>query len=126
MDNGVKCYCRNCGIELPPSHTGPCPYCGKTGKECKASAHVTVGVKTLAHSRARQKKKGVSKFKKQIEQGQYESSDPKLKRGVYLERIIDREKNEYHETVEDADTGEVIRDIHEPLSQHRHVNPKNK
>jgi len=39
---------------------------------------------------------------------------------VHKERIVDKEKDEYHETVKDAMTGEVIRDIHEPLSQHKH------
>jgi hypothetical protein len=39
---------------------------------------------------------------------------------VHRERIVDKEKNEYHETVKNAATGEVIRDIHEPLSQHKY------
>ncbi len=24
--------CRHCGTELPPTHTGPCPKCGREGK----------------------------------------------------------------------------------------------
>ena len=31
--------CKHCGTELPPSHTGPCPKCGKTGKLIEVSAH---------------------------------------------------------------------------------------
>jgi hypothetical protein len=58
MDNGVKCYCRNCDIELPPSHTGPCPRCGKRGKDCKATATVSIG---LAVSVSAQK---IHKYKK--------------------------------------------------------------
>jgi|GEM_PF-3226087 len=45
MDNEVKCWCKHCGIELPPSHTGPCPKCGKRGKDCKATATAVVGIK---------------------------------------------------------------------------------
>jgi hypothetical protein len=45
MTNEVKCWCKNCKKELPPSHTGPCPYCGKTGKNCKATVTAVVGIK---------------------------------------------------------------------------------
>ena len=44
MNNEVKCWCRHCGTELPPSHTGPCPKCGKSGKDCKVSAIVAIGL----------------------------------------------------------------------------------
>jgi hypothetical protein len=128
MDNDFKYVCK-CGEELPPSHTGPCPKCGESGQLHKAyerSAILTLGPSLRVNSRARQKQKGFEKFKKQIEQGQYESGDPKLKKGVNLERIIDKEKDEYHEVVENAETGEITREVHEPLSKHRHVNPKNK
>jgi len=45
MKNEVKCWCRHCGTELPPSHTGPCPHCGKTGKDCKVTATATAVIK---------------------------------------------------------------------------------
>jgi len=45
MDNKVKCWCKHCKKELLPSHTGPCPHCGKTGKDCKVTATAVVGVK---------------------------------------------------------------------------------
>ena len=47
MENEAKCKCKHCGIELPISHTGPCPKCGKTGKVVEASATVTVGIKVF-------------------------------------------------------------------------------
>jgi len=127
MDNDFKYVCK-CGEELPPSHTGPCPKCGESGQLHKAyerSAILTLGLALRANSRARQKQ-GFDKFKKETLQGQFPSGDPKLKNGVDKVRIIDKEKNEYHEVVENAETGEIIREVHEPLSKHRHVNPKNK
>jgi hypothetical protein len=117
MSSEVKCWCRHCKRELPPSHTGPCPYCGKKGKDCKVIAKATVGIS--ASLRARKKQKGVGRFTKEILQGQFPSGDPKLKRGVDKVRIVDREKKEYHEVVENAETGEIIREVHEPLSQHK-------
>ena len=44
MSSEVKCWCRHCKRELPPSHTGPCPHCGKIGKDCEANANDTVGI----------------------------------------------------------------------------------
>jgi len=119
MTNELRCWCRHCKAELPPDHTGPCPRCGKHGKDCKATATVAVNVAARVSSRARHKGKGSKKFVKEILQGWFSSINPALKEGVHKERIVDREKNEYHETVEDARTGDVIRDIHEPLTQHK-------
>ena len=45
MTSEVRCWCRHCKAELPPNHTGPCPHCGKLGKDCKATATTVVGVK---------------------------------------------------------------------------------
>jgi len=70
-------------------------------------------------ARFKQWKEGFKKFAKEVLQGWFPSGDPRLKNGVDKVRIIDKEKDEYHETVKDAITGEVIRDIHEPLSQHK-------
>ncbi len=46
MTNETKCWCQHCKKELPPSHTGPCPHCGKTGKDCKVpTGGGVVGIK---------------------------------------------------------------------------------
>jgi len=127
VDNEVKYVCK-CGTELPPNHTGPCPKCGRIGEVHKAyerSAIFAVGLVVRANSRARHKQKGFKKFAKEILQGGFPSDSPKLKKGVDKVRIVDKEENEYHEVVENAETGEIIREVHEPLSQHKHQ-PKHK
>ena len=48
MTDELKCWCRHCGAELLPNHTGPCPHCGKTGKNCKATATANLGIKVSA------------------------------------------------------------------------------
>jgi len=45
MTDEVRCWCQHCGEELEPGHTGVCPKCGKTGKECKVTASCIIGVK---------------------------------------------------------------------------------
>ena len=124
MEKEVKCWCQYCGTELPPSHTDPCPKCGKSGKRCEASFSDAVGIRESL--RVRQKRKGFGKFIKEIIQGWFPSGDPKLKNGVDVVRIVDKEKKEYYHITTDAATGEVTHKEHEPLDQHRHVNSKNK
>lgn len=45
MTAKVRCWCQHCQEELSPIHTGPCPHCGETGKNCKVEMRVTVGIK---------------------------------------------------------------------------------
>lgn len=44
MTGEVRCWCQHCRKELPPSHTGPCPHCGKTGKDCRVTVRATIGL----------------------------------------------------------------------------------
>ena len=39
--------------------------------------------------------------------------------GVLESRVVDREKDEYHQTIKDAKTGKIVEDEHEPLSKHK-------
>ncbi len=42
-----------------------------------------------------------------------------------IERVVDRNNDVYHEKITDLDTGEVIREVWEPLSKHKgHGNDK--
>ena len=43
----------------------------------------------------------------------------KLGRWHQVTRIVNRRDDEYHEVIVDGQTGEVVREVHEPLSQHR-------
>ncbi len=52
MTNEVKCWCKNCGRELLPSHTGECPDCHKTGKRCEATAIAKIGLKVSVETEA--------------------------------------------------------------------------
>lgn len=110
--NSTKYFCQNCKKELK-SNQEPCPYCGF---KMVFSSDEGQGRESLE---LRQKQKGFKKFMKEIISGWFPSGDPKLKKGVDMARIIDKEKKEYHHIVKDVATGEVIHEEHEPLSQHK-------
>lgn len=113
----VRVKCERCGAELKESDK-VCPKCGSTKKAFERKAFTTVGLRIVKFS-ARQKRKGFKKFMKEMVSRWLPSGSPELKQGVYEERIIDKEKDKYNQTIKDARTGEIIHEEHEPLSQHR-------
>jgi len=118
MEDGVKCRCRHCTTELPPDHTGPCPVCGKTGKDCVAVANATIDIRV--GSAVRLKRRGVKRFVLDMVSRWKPSGDPTLPSGVHEERIVDKKHNRYDQVVTDASTGRVVHAEHEALSEHKH------
>jgi hypothetical protein len=57
-------------------------------------------------------------FVKETIQGWFPSGDPKLKKGVDITMIVDKELKEYHHIVKNTETGEIIHEEHESLEQH--------
>lgn len=118
--NSTKSFCQNCGKELEPNQR-PCPFCGCNNIHVEATGLAKLGLVARGSRRFRHKVKGFKKFAKEILQGWFPSKNKdKFPEGVDKERIIDKEKDEYHEVVKEAKTGEVVRDVHEPLRQHKH------
>lgn len=109
--------CQQCGTELKEGDK-VCPKCGSTKKVFDRKASVAIDVR-IVETRVRQNRKGFKKFMKEIISRWCPSRSPELKDGVNEERIIDKEKNEYYQTVKDARTGEIIHEEHELLSQHK-------
>lgn len=109
--------CEQCGTELKKSDK-KCPKCGSTKKVFAKRVGGTLYPR--GSLRARQKRKGFSKFVKEVIQGWFASINPKLSKGVEKQRTIDKERDMYDEVVKDARTGETIHETHEPLSQHKH------
>jgi hypothetical protein len=73
----------------------------------------------IVGTRATQKRKGYRRFMKEMISRWKRSVNLRLTEGVNEERVIDKEKDEYHQVVKDAKTGDVIHEEHEPLSQHK-------
>lgn len=91
----------------------PCPYCGSKSVDIEveaASANAkafTPGI--IAKGREKETKKG-----------HFSATDnAKYPNGVYIIQIVNRKKKDYLKIVIDERTGEVVRCVHEPLSEHR-------
>jgi hypothetical protein len=80
-----------------------------TGVEAKTELN------DIGHKR-RIRKPNKAKFENESIDGREWST--KLKRFVSIKRFIDRENNYYYEQVIDDETGEVLRECKEPLSEH--------
>jgi len=92
----------------------PCPACGSL----KRSFHVTIHDSFTAHEKIGMKGCHAGRRKPFIEQIQGSDLHRKSGKWMNLERIIDRENNTYHEVVTNPETGEVLHECKESLSQH--------
>ena len=101
-------------LEPAGAKRSPCPACGATGR----SFHVTLQDSLVVHDgyRLKQYKAGSSKFSVDDRSGP--SFFQVGNEWHHLQRTIDRENDRYTETVRVLSTGELIRHVDEPLSEH--------
>ena len=121
--SGVSCS--NCGEQLSlevasSQHKRPCANCGSTTRdiaitvEDSITLHDGVGWETDDPSLPSRKKQK----KTRVEGSSGSEWSTRLAKMVHKERLIDRKNNRYKESVTDIQTGEVIHEVDEPLSQH--------
>jgi len=115
-------FCIECGHKKYLYHlfkSNLCLWCKKkTNNETRI--FVSDSVPLRDRIKARKKKKGFKKFSIETISGWFQNiitGDTKY--GVSKKRTIDKEKNEYHETIRDLKTGEIIHDCHEKLTEHK-------
>lgn len=113
--------CGGCGrkldesASLPPSERLPCPSCGSTARafseqvEDKVTNRERLGFKVKCGGKRRPAVEGVSGADLHRKSGRW----------MHLTRLIDRKKDRYEEVVTDPETGEVIHECRERLSDHR-------
>lgn len=122
--------CSACGRPVPDDTASgaasrvPCPQCGSTKRIVKV--HVTDAVEALDGVGLKHWRPSARKGEPIFEgfRGHTERRDPNNPGIVYMERSIDRgakgsTEKRYRELVVDHRTGEVLRDVDEPLSDHR-------
>lgn len=108
--------CAKCGAELKQGDK-QCPRCASTAMAYERPALVKEGI--IVHSKTKQKRKPFKNPIRQMISRRKASGDPRLKDGVQEEITIDQEKDEYHQVVKDAKTGQILHEHHEPLSKHK-------
>ncbi|MBP2297091.1 hypothetical protein [Azospirillum rugosum] len=124
METSRAVECGDCGEPLDPSNLTPgttpipCPKCGSTNQK------VTLNIFDEITTEVRDSLKGKVKddsfpSKKKVRRDFFYGSDERKSKGdyVYKEREIDKDNNRYRELVRE-ESGEVIRDIEQPLTDH--------
>jgi|SRR6185503_17755171 len=109
--------CSKCQRSLTANQK-PCPDCGSERRQIKISIQDQIKVRdSLGLKKFRQ---GVKSFIVHQKQGWFSSKDTdKHPDGVQLTQLVDRENNLYKKRVIDEKTGSVIKDLEEPLDQHK-------
>ena len=117
-----EAFCGDCGTELDespsqaPEKRAPCPQCGSTRRRF-AVAMEDAAIEMRSSLRVRAKAGGKGKPFQEEKVG--DDYWRKGGRWMTFRRLIDRRRNRYVERIEDPETGEVIKDVDEPLSEHR-------
>jgi hypothetical protein len=110
--------CKSCGVEQPTGR--PLEPCGCGSAVLVLTVSDAVGpVYDDAHIRAMDpaktgKKKRV--FDQKVGVEHHHDSD----RFQYRDRRFNFVADQYDEVITDLETGEIVREVHEPLSDHRH------
>jgi len=94
-----------------------CPICKSSNRLIKMELEGKITLR--GRIGAKKKRKGFKRPLREIFTGWQKSRDKKKHpKGVEKERLIDREEDKYKEKVTDVETGEITRDVEEPLSVH--------
>jgi hypothetical protein len=118
-------WCGGCGKQLdespstPLRERTPCPHCGSTGRrfgvEITSVAEVRAGVRAKARS-GEAGKPGGKPWLTTMSEPSWSHARQKW---MHREKTENRRDNRYTEVVKDPDTGEIVHEIDEPLTDHR-------
>jgi hypothetical protein len=114
--NDVRISCLDCGFELK-SNDDQCPSCGSIKKA--KTKEISEELQLRSGLNSKQKRKGYKRPIREIVKRVKTSKDSKSPKLVQEERIIDREKGEYHQVVQDDSSGNIIHEEHPHLKDHK-------
>lgn len=118
----TKAVCAGCGrtvherSDTPVEDRASCPVCGSTARKFA----VDLGAKVTFHDQVKLKKFDGEAKGRAVEEI-VSGADFNRDSGKWydLKRHIDRVKDRYTERIVDPSTGDVVREVDEPLSKHR-------
>lgn len=116
--------CGNCGqsldepSDLDPAARNPCVGCGSTSRTF--AKHLSGSIQIHSSLTAKGKHAGATGRRKWfVETFSGADWSHRLQRFVRKQRTLDRDNDRYAEKVVDSESGEVLRDVEEPLREHR-------
>ncbi len=113
-----NCFCQDCGYKKYLYNLIGNKFClhcwKKTNNNYCVNIFETLNIRDSL--KLRKKSHGFKKFSIETISGWFNSH--LCKEGVNLSRVIDKEKDEYHEVVKDYKTDKIIHESHEKLSDH--------
>lgn len=108
--------CNQCHRQLKEAEK-ECSVCGSTIRDI--NVQIAEEVKISESLEMKKFTQGIKDFVTHLKQGWFPSNDKeKHPEGVDLVQSIDRENNFYKKKVTDKKTGNVVKDLEEPLSDH--------
>lgn len=109
--------CLSCKkIFMQSKKLNKCPSCGSGEIVNTIKLVLKDGAEQDDFTKGKRKASGKKKPSVEFQNGSQHSFSRKKR--IYKERVIDRENNQYYEKVVDPDTGEIIHNCDEPLSDH--------
>jgi DNA-directed RNA polymerase subunit RPC12/RpoP len=128
-----KYTCTGCGKETGETedqvlnNPQPCPDCGSMKRTLHLELHDELNLDIKESIRGKAKDDSYPS-KDKVRRDFFHGDDLHKKTGKWnkKDRIIDKDNDHYHEVVKDPETGEIIHECEEPLSEHRgHGSAKN-
>jgi hypothetical protein len=120
LEPNTTVSCSGCGASVPEpagiEDREPCPTCGSLARTVNVSLTDTLQVRERLNLKARHGDVGeVKPYREQTSGDELHRDSGEWRR---VSRVVDREHNRYTERIVDA-AGNVVRDVDEPLSEHR-------
>lgn len=100
---------------LPAEHRTPCPQCGSLARRFQVGLE-DAAVTIHSHLSIKARSPGKRAF---IEQKVGDSFSIARQKWMQIQQVVDRRANRYIKKVHDPETGEVLRDVDKPLTDHR-------
>ena len=105
--------------DTPVEKRAPCPNCESTSRHFKVEITSTVTVRSGVRGKARSGEPGKPGGKPWLTTMSEPSWSYRAQKWMHREKTENRREDRYTEVVKDPDTGEIIHEVDEPLSEHR-------
>jgi len=105
--------------DTPVDKRAPCLNCGSTSRHFKKEITSEIAVRSGIRGKARSGEAGKPGGKPWLTFMSEPSWSHRFKKWMYRDKAENRREDHYTEVVRDFDTGEIIHEADEPLSDHR-------